>query len=87
MSGQMSARYGVEMDFFRDFKNLMEFIIAEDRSATMKAMTEAVKNCTPWSLTYRVRLPSGELRWNLNQATLKREPDGSKRKPVPCSAS
>ena len=77
VSGQMSARYGIQMDHWREFNNLVEFILPEDRPAVLKTMADSVRNCTPWHLAYRVRLPTGEVRWNLNEASLKREPDGS----------
>jgi len=77
VSGRMSARYGFDVDYWREFANLIDFIVPEDREAVLKAMAESVKSCAPWQLTYRVRLPTGEIRWNLSEANLRRDPDGS----------
>ncbi len=76
-SGQLSHRYGIENRRWLDFQHQVDFIVPEDREAAVGRMLDSVKNHQPWAVTYRVKLPSGEIRWNLHEASVKPEPDGS----------
>jgi len=76
VSGQLSARYGIDNRHWLDFQNQIEFIVPEDRALAVQAMVDAVKSRKPWAVTYRVRLPDGRIRWNLHEASVRPEPDG-----------
>jgi PAS domain S-box-containing protein len=76
-SGQLSARYGVDNQHWMDFRHQIEFIVPEDREAVLNKMLASVKSRESWQVTYRVRLPDGQIRWNLHEATVRAEPDGS----------
>jgi signal transduction histidine kinase/DNA-binding response OmpR family regulator len=77
VSGQLSAGYGIENKYWMSFQNQIEFIIPEDRELAINAMLNSVKSHKPWAVTYRVKLPDGRIRWNLHEASVKPEPDGS----------
>jgi len=76
VSGALSARYGIDNQHWMDFQNQVNFLIPEDRHIVVDQMLEAVKTRKPFAVTYRVKLPSGEIRWNLHEASVKAEPDG-----------
>jgi signal transduction histidine kinase/CheY-like chemotaxis protein/ABC-type amino acid transport substrate-binding protein len=76
-SGQLSRRYGIDSRHWLSFEHQLAFMVEEDRDATLQAMLEAVKLRKSFTVTYRVRLPNGEVRWNLHEANVKPEPDGS----------
>jgi PAS domain S-box-containing protein len=76
-SGQLTARYGVDARRWLSFENQMNFVIEEDREAALQAMLDAVKAHRSFQVAYRVRLPNGQVRWNLHEANVKPEPDGS----------
>ena len=76
-SGQLTARYGIDSRHWLSFQNQVGFIVEEDREAAVATMLAAVKSHQPFAVTYRVRLPDGRIRWNLHEANVKPEPDGS----------
>jgi PAS domain S-box-containing protein len=76
VSGSLSARYGIDNQYWMDFQNQVAFLVPEDRSIVVTKMLEAVKTRESFAVTYRVKLPSGEIRWNLHEASVKAEPDG-----------
>jgi len=76
-SGQLSSRYGIDNKHWLEFRNQVDFIVPEDREVVVKRMLDSVKTGHHWQVTYRVRLPNGEIRWNLHEASVKAEPDGS----------
>ncbi|MGH8482554.1 MAG: response regulator, partial [Nevskiaceae bacterium] len=76
-SGQLTARYGIDSRHWLSFQNQVEFIVEEDREKAVTVMLEAVKACKPFQVTYRVRLPNGQVRWNLHEANVRAEADGS----------
>jgi PAS domain S-box-containing protein len=76
-SGQLSARYGIDSRRWLSFEHQIDFVVPEDREAALETMLEAVKAHKPFAVTYRVRLPNGQVRWNLHEANVKPEPDGS----------
>jgi len=76
-SGQLTARYGIDSAHWLSFKNQVEFVVEEDREHAVGAMLDAVKAHKPFQVAYRVRLPNGQVRWNLHEANVKPEPDGS----------
>jgi two-component system, sensor histidine kinase and response regulator len=77
VSGQLSQRYGIDNKHWMDFRNQVEFIVPEDREVVVGKMLESVKTRKPWAVTYRVKLADGEVRWNLHEASVKGEADGS----------
>ncbi|MGH8442782.1 MAG: PAS domain-containing protein, partial [Nevskiaceae bacterium] len=77
VSGQLSARYGIDNQHWMDFQNQVDFLVPEDREIVVTKMLDAVKTGQPWQVSYRVQLPSGEIRWNLHEASVKPEADGS----------
>jgi PAS domain S-box-containing protein len=76
MSGQMPSRYGLDIEFLRQH-DPFTFIVPDDRARVDETMAASMKSLSPWQISYRVRLPSGELRWHHNEAILRREADGT----------
>jgi PAS domain S-box-containing protein len=76
-SGQLTARYGFDARHWLSFQHQIDFIVEEDRERVVQTMLQAVKDHQSFAVTYRVKLLDGQVRWNLHEANVKAEADGS----------
>lgn len=60
-----------------DHHVLTDCILAEDMALLVASVEKATKNLTPWSHEYRIRTPSGQIKWIKGQARPEQEPDGA----------
>ena len=60
-----------------DFSLVLKAIHPDDRPRVEAAISESVKQLTPFQIEFRVVLPGQPLRWVLAKATPERKPDGT----------
>ena len=70
--------YGLTPEDVReDATPILSMLHPDDLPAVSAAVQASAETLEPWELEYRLRLPSGEVRWLYGNAIPDREPDGS----------